>query len=127
MQLNLGIRNSSSSAFVPEARFIRSLKLLTYPAVILSPASKHSRIVGNVLLVGKGWPARIATSSQEEKSMFRAIPVSAARLEHIPSGRNRPDGICLLQQASSVRAFPFRWNRARTIIACPVDQWRGSI
>ncbi|HLG47575.1 MAG TPA: hypothetical protein VKY24_15125, partial [Reyranella sp.] len=23
--------------------------------------------------------------------------------------------------------FPFRWNRARTIIACPIDQRRGSI
>ena len=33
-------------------------------------------------------------------------------LEHIPSGRNRPDGICLLQRISPVRAFPFRWNRA---------------
>ena len=33
-------------------------------------------------------------------------------LEHIPSGRNWPDGICLLQPISPVRAFPFRWNRA---------------
>jgi hypothetical protein len=35
-----------------------------------------------------------------------------AWLEHIPSGRNRPDGICLLQQISPARAFPLRWNRA---------------
>src|SRR6185312_296337 len=33
-------------------------------------------------------------------------------LEHIPSGRNRPDGICLLQQILPGRAFPLRWNRA---------------
>src|SRR5579883_2151822 len=29
--------------------------------------------------------------------------------------------------AASLERFPFRWNRARTIIACPIDQRRGSI
>jgi hypothetical protein len=38
---------------------------------------------------------------------------SVGSLEHIPSGRNRPDGICLLQQLSPVRAFPMGWNRLR--------------
>ena len=36
-----------------------------------------------------------------------------ARLEHNPSSWNQLDGLCLLQQASPVRANPIRWNRAR--------------
>jgi hypothetical protein len=34
-------------------------------------------------------------------------------LEHIPFGWNQPNGICLLQQLTPVRAFPVRWNRTR--------------
>jgi hypothetical protein len=48
-------------------------------------------------------------------------------LEHIPSGRNRLDGICLLQQIPPVRAFPLRWNRASGLTGQETIVRRGSI
>jgi hypothetical protein len=35
-----------------------------------------------------------------------AEATSKAMLEHIPFGWNQPNGICLLQQPTPVRAFP---------------------
>ena len=90
----------------------RSRRRLQPSATPISSASRWTRTSSNGCCAASTSAA--ARSSARRPSLRRAFSAGVERpLEHIPSGRNRPDGICLLQQISPVRAFPFRWNRAR--------------
>src|SRR5688500_19056318 len=71
------------------------------------------------------WPKARRSSGANQRALRRSagffflaaavivFSSRSARLKHIPSGCNQPDGMCPLKPGSPARAFPIWWNRER--------------